>query len=75
MGRGGQEEDEVSHLWDLRGADNLRVADGTRRQACKTEGEEAERWRSGGVVVERWSDRMGGGWRSDKMAALVADSP
>ena len=75
MGRDGREEDEVSHLWDLRGADNLRVADGTRRQACKTGGEEAEGWRSGGEVVERWSDRMGGGWRSDKMAALVADSP
>ena len=74
-GRDGREEDEVSHLWDLRGADNLRVADGTRRQACKTGGEEAERWRSGDEVVERWSDRMGGGWRSDKMAALVADSP
>ena len=74
-GRDGREEDEVSHLWDLRGADNLRVADGTRRQACKMGGEEAEGWRSGGVVVERWSDRMGGGWRSDKMAALVADSP
>ena len=75
MGRDGREEDEVSHWWDLRGADNLRVADGTRRQACKTGGEEAEGWRSGGGVVERWSDRMGGGWRSDKMEALVADSP
>ena len=74
-GRDEQEEDEVSQLWDLRGADNLRVADGTRRQACKMGGVEAEQWRSGGGVVERWSDRMGGGWRSDKMAALVADSP
>ena len=75
MGRDEQEEDEVSHSWDLRGADSLHVADGTRRQACKTGGEEAEGWRSGGEVVERWSDRMGGGWRSDKMEALVADSP
>ena len=75
MGRDGRGEDEVSHSWDLRGADSLRVADGTRRQACKTGGEEAEGWRSGGEVVERWSDRMGGGWRSDKMEALVADSP
>ena len=74
-GRDGRVEDEVSHSWDLRGADNLHVADGTRRQACKTGGEEAERWMSGGVVVERWSDRMGGGGKSDKMAALVADSP
>ena len=59
----------------MRGADNLRVADGTRRQACKTEGEEADQSRSGDEVLERWSDRMGGGWKSDKMAALVADSP
>ena len=74
-GRDGREEDEVSHLWDLRGADNLRVEDGTRMLACKMGGAEAEQWRSGDVVVERWSDRMGGGWRSDKMEALVADSP
>ena len=74
-GTDGQEEDEVSRSPDQTGADNLHVADGTLRQACKRGGEGGEGWRSGGALVERWNGRMEAGWTSDMMEALVADSP
>ena len=74
-GTGGREEDEVSHSLNQTEEDNLHVADGTLRQACKKVGEGEEGWKSGGAMVERWNGRMEVGLTSDMMEVSVAESP